>query len=300
MDNQKKNRPVRRRRRPRQQLVYTEPKPFNRKKFLLSLATVLAIVLALVLTLSIFFKVGHTENQDRDRVVSVLVAGNNRYTAAQVVDASGIEEGEALLSLNKSKIRARILEKLPYVSTVRVGIKLPDTVNIEITESQVIYAIEALDSNWWLMSASGKILEQTNWLDAKDHTLVTGLRIQVPTVGQQAVAMEPEPQVDAEGNTVPVTVTGAQTLSYALQILELLEKYGILGEAASVDVSGIGNIQVWYGEQFRIDLGDEKDLEKKISFAVATIAELESHRTGVIDVSFTVKPNQPVFTPFAD
>lgn len=300
MDNQQKNRPVRRRRRPRQQLIYTEPKPFNRKKFLLSLATVLAIVLALVLTLSIFFKVGHTENEDREQVVSVLVAGNNRYTAAQVVEASGIEEGEALLSLNKSKIRARILEKLPYVSSVRIGVKLPDTVNIEITESQVIYAIEALDSNWWLMSASGKILEQTNWLDAKDNTLVTGVRIQVPTVGQQAVAMEPEPQVDAEGQTIPVTVTGAETLSYALQILELLEKYGILGQAASVDVSGLGNIQIWYGEQFRIDLGDQNNLEKKISYAVATIAELESHRTGVIDVSFTVKPDQPVFTPFAD
>ena len=88
--------------------------------------------------------------------------------------------------------------------------------------------------------------------------------------------------------------------TYTLEILGYLEKYGILGEIASVDVSGLGNIQLMYGDRFRIDLGDQKDLEKKISYAVAAIAEMESHRTGVIDVSFTVKPDQPVFTPYAD
>ncbi len=288
------------RRKRRQQLVYTEPKPFNRNKFLLQLAIVLAVVLALVLTVSIFFKVGRTVNEDQQKVVAVLVSGNDRYTAAQVVEASGIREGESLVGLNRSKIRARILQELPYVSSVRVGIKLPDTVNIEITESSVFYSIEALDGNWWVMSAEGKILEQTNWLDAKDHTVCEGVRIQVPEVGQQAVALEPEPQVDAEGNTVPVTVTGAQTLEMLLQILDILERYGILGEAASVNLTDLSNIQIWYGQQFRIDMGDYEQLEKKIGYAKAAMNELESHRTGVIDVSFTVKPDQPVFTPFAE
>lgn len=288
------------RRKRRQQLVYTEPKPFNRNKFLLQLAIVLAVVLALVLTVSIFFKVGRTVNEDQQKVVAVLVSGNDRYTVAQVVEASGIREGESLVGLNRSKIRARILQELPYVSSVRVGIKLPDTVNIEITESSVFYTIEALDGNWWVMSAEGKILEQTNWLDAKDYTVCEGVRLQVPEVGQQAVALEPEPQVDAEGNTVPVTVTGAQTLEMLLQILDLLERYGILGEAASVDLTDLNNIQIWYGQQFRIDMGDYEQLEKKIGYAMAAMNELESHRTGVIDVSFTVKPDQPVFTPFAE
>ena len=289
-----------RRRKTRQQLVYTEPKAFNRNKFILQLVTVLAVVLALSLTVSLFFKVGKRTNEDQQEVVAVLVAGNNRYTAAQVVEASGIREGEALLGLNRSKIRARILEQLPYVSSVRVGIKLPDTVNIEITESAVYYSIEALDGNWWIMSAEGKILEQTNWLDAKDHTVCEGVRIQIPQIGQYAQALEPEPQTDEEGNTVPPELTGAQTLEVLLQLLDILERYGILGQAASVSIEDPGNIQIWYEEQFRIDLGDYSQLDKKISFAKATMNELESHRTGVIDVSFTLKPDQPVFTPFAD
>lgn len=300
MENNERRWPARRRRTRQRKLIYTEPKVFNRKKFFLQLATVLAIVLALAFTLSIFFKVGRTENEAGQEVPAVLVAGNERYTAAQVVEASGIEEGESLLGLNKAKIRARILEQLPYVSSVRIGIKLPDTVNIEITESSVLYTIEALDSNWWVMSAEGKILEQTNWLDAKDETVIEGVRIQVPKVGQQAVAMEPEPEVDEEGNTIPVTVSGAQRMQILLEILELLEHNGILGEAASVNMTELGNIYIWYGEQYRIDLGDYNDLDKKIGYACAAMKELESHRTGVIDVSFTVKSDRPVFTPFAE
>lgn len=291
MDNQR-NRPVRRRRQ-RQQLTYTEPKPFNRKKFMLQLLIVAAVVIALVFVMSLFFKLGSTEE-------AVLVAGNDRYTTAQVIEAAGIREGDSILFMNRAKIRARILQQLPYVRSVRVGIKLPNTVNIEVTESQVLYSVEALDGNWWLLNDQGKVLEQTNWVDAKDHTVCKGLRIQIPEAGQQAVAADPEPTLDPEGNTLPLVLTGEQTLSTVLQICQLLERFGVLGEAASISIEDPVNIQVWYGERFRIDLGDHQNLEKKLGYAVSAMEELEDHRTGVIDVSFTINANQPVFTAFED
>ena len=291
MDNQR-NTPARRRRQ-RQPLTYTEPKPFNRKKFLLQLLIVAAVVIALVFVMSLFFKLGSIEE-------AVLVAGNDRYTTAQVIEAADIKEGDSILFLNRAKIRARILQKLPYVRSVRVGIKLPNTVNIEVTESQVLYSVEALDGNWWLLNDEGKVLEQTNWVDAKDHTVCTGLRIQIPEPGQQAVAVDPEPTLDPEGNTLPLVLNGEQTLSTVLQICQLLERFGVLGQAASISIEDPQNIQIWYGERFRFDLGDHLNLEKKLGYAISAMEELEDHRTGVIDVSFTVSANQPVFTAFED
>ena len=292
MDNKQTNRPVRRRRR-QQPLTYTEPKPFNRKKFFLQLLIVAAVVIALVFIMSIFFKLGSLQD-------SVLVAGSNRYTTAQVIEAAGIREGDSVLFMNRATIRARILQKLPYVQSVRVGIKLPNTVNIEITESEILYSIEALDGNWWFLNSEGKVLEQTNWVDAKDHTVFSGVRIQIPTPGQQAVAAEPEPKVDPEGNTLPPILNGEQCLGTVLQAVKLLEQFGVLGEAASVNIEDPGNIYIWYGERFRIDLGDHTNLEKKLGYAVSAMEELESNRTGVIDVSFTINPSQPVFTAFQD
>ena len=291
MDNQR-NTPVRRRRQ-RRPLTYTEPKPFNRKKFLLQLLIVAAVVIALVFVMSLFFKLGSIEE-------AVLVAGNDRYTTAQVIEAADIKEGDSILFLNRAKIRARILQKLPYVRSVRVGIKLPNTVNIEVTESQVLYSVEALDGNWWLLNDEGKVLEQTNWVDAKDHTVCTGLRIQIPEPGEQAVAVDPEPALDPEGNTLPLVLNGEQTLSTVLQICQLLERFGVLGQAASISIEDPQNIQIWYGERFRFDLGDHLDLEKKLGYAISAMEELEDHRTGVIDVSFTVSAKEPVFTAFED
>lgn len=292
MDNEQRKRSARRRKQ-RQQLTYTEPKPFNRKKFLLQLLIVAAVVVALVFIMSIFFKMGSLED-------SVLVAGNNRYTTAQVIEAAGVREGDSMLFLNRAKIRARILQKLPYVRSVRVGIKLPNTVNIEITESEVLYSIEALDGNWWLINHAGKVLEQTNWVDAKDHTVITGVRIQISEPGHQAVALEPEPKLDPEGNTLPLVLTGEQSLSTVLQIVQLLERFGVLGDAASINIEDPTNIHVWYGERFRIDLGDHLNLEKKLGYAVSAMEKLEENRTGVIDVSFTINTQQPVFTAFQD
>ena len=292
MEQEQRRRPTRRRK-PRQQLTYTEPKVFNRKKFLLQLLIVAAIVISFVFVMSIFFKLGSEDE-------SVLVEGANLYTTKEVIEAADIREGDSILFLNRAKIRARILQKLPYVRSVRVGIKLPNTVKIEITESQVLYSIEALDGNWWLLNDEGKVLEETNWVDAKDHTVITGVRIQIPEAGQQAEAIEPEPVLDAEGNALPPVLTGEQSLTTVLSIVQLLERFGILGAADSISIEDPLNIQVWYDERLRIDLGDHLDLEKKLGYAVSAMNELESNRSGIIDVSFTLNSQQPVFTGIED
>ena len=104
-------------------VIYTPPKPFKRGRFLLHLATVAAVVLAVVLGMSIFFK-----------VETIKVSGCSKYSAWEVSEASGIEKGSNLMTLSRAQVSGSIMSRLPYVKTVRVGINLPDTVNIEIVE----------------------------------------------------------------------------------------------------------------------------------------------------------------------
>ena len=79
-------------------VVYTEPKPFLRRRFILHMATVLAVVVALILGMSLFFK-----------VETVTVAGMEKYSAWDVRQASGISDGENLLSISKAKISDSII-----------------------------------------------------------------------------------------------------------------------------------------------------------------------------------------------
>ena len=98
------------RKKTRQDVVYTQAKAFNRKRFILQIATVVAVVLALLFGLSLFFKVD-----------TVLISGTVKYDPAQIQDAAGILDGENLLTLNKDRIAANIQNELHYINEVQVG-----------------------------------------------------------------------------------------------------------------------------------------------------------------------------------
>ena len=277
------------------EIVYTQPRPFNRRQLLLQLSTVAAVVLALLFGMAIFFKVDESK---------IMVSGVNKYTEMQIREASGIRDGENLLLLSDAKVSASIISQLPYVKSVRVGIKLPDTVQIEIVELDVVYSIEADDGSWWLISASGDVIEQTNGAAAAAHTKISGVRLSDPQVGQKAkAAEEPTDTTTPEGETAPVTVLGSERLQTVISILEYMEDSGIIGKAASLDVSDMGAIEFWYGQQYRVKLGDTTQLGYKVKTAAQAIRQLVAkngqYHTGVLDASYTTWPEEINFAPLS-
>ena len=259
---------------PLQEIVYVPPKPFIRNRLLLRLATVAAIVLALVLAMAVFFRVEH-----------IQVSGMEQYTAWDISQASGIEKGDSLFSLELTGAAARI-KALDYVSKVRISIRLPNTVIIEVTEVQVTYAIQDQSKAWWIMDSNGTIIDKAQEDTLDKHTKIQGVQLLDPEKGKQASAFETaEPGVDENGNTIPVTVTAAHRLSVALSIAQLLEANGIIGQAADMDVSDLGNLQFWYGQQYQVKLGDENQLSRKISLIKGAINQFStgSYNSGVLE-----------------
>ena len=273
------------------QVQYTPAKPFNRNRFLLHMATVLAVVLAVVLVMSIFFKVGQ-----------VMVSGAEKYTPGEIKEAAGSQDGDALLSLSEAKITAKSQEKRPYVGDVRVGIKLPDTVNIEITELQVVYAVEDSNGAWWLLDASGRIVDGTDTAAAKNHTRIEGVKIQSGAIGEQAAAYQPETGDSTQPSdqliaTLP-PISAAEQFSAAVQILTALEKNGVMGMVDTVNVSDPGALSIMYDDRYQVTLGDASRMEYKIGAMKSSIAELGQYQSGYLDVSFTIWPNEVGYRPF--
>ncbi len=259
------------------EVVYLPPKPFSRNRLLLHLATIAAVVVALVLGLSVFFKV------DAEKIT---VSGTDKYTAWDVAQASGIEDGASLLTFSRDRAVNRILDKLKYVRQVRIGIKLPDTVHIEIVEIAVTYAVEAADGSWWMVSSDGKVIEPVSQDHGESYTKIYGLQIENPKAGQQAVACQPpQTETDGEGNLVPVTVTAAQKLSIALDITGYLERNSVIGGVASIDVSNAGDLQLWYGDRFHVLLGDKSDLATKVCLMKNYLDGLKPYEKGILYLS---------------
>lgn len=269
-------------------VIYTQPQAFNRNRFLLQLVTVTAIVAALVMGMSVFFKV---EN--------ITITGADVYSSWTIQEASGIKKGDNLLSFGQIRSGAQIKANLPYVKTVRFGIKLPDTVNIIVEEEDVVYAIKNQEGIWWLMSADGRMVEQTSSAKAANYTKILGVSLDNPIKNQQAIAVEAVAATDEAGEIIPVTVTGSQRLNTVLKILKALEANGIVGEAASVDVGRMEDIVLWYGSRYQANLGDSNNLEFKVASMNDAILQLSEYESGVLDVSFTVWPDKVIYTPFS-
>lgn len=279
---------ARARQRAEQDVVYTQPKPFNRNRFLLQIGTVVAAVLALLFGMSIFFKVD-----------TVTVSGTNKYDAWTVRQASGIADGENLLTLSRARISGNILSKLPYINSVRVGIELPGTVHIQVQELDVVYAIQAQDGSWWLMSSAGKLVDTCSSADAEDYTRILGVTLSSPQTGSDGVAYQEQAATDEEGNTVPITVYASERLSVAVELTQHMEAKGLIGTVATVDVTSLTDIQMWYGTRFQMELGDSSGLERKVDALSQAVAQMDDYDTGILDASFTYWPDQVGYSPFS-
>jgi len=306
-------RPVRkptRQPRVREEIVYTVPPAFHRTGFLLKMLTVAAVVVALVLGMSIFFKVD-----------KIYISGMEKYEASTIQDASGIQKGDGLLTLSKAKISGKITTQLPYVGSVRIGIKLPDTVNIEVTELDVLYAVQSSDTSWWLMTADGKVVDHTTVSEAKNYTRVLGVQLNAPLPGNPAVAYEevPETTTAPEGETteettaetmaleegllevtLPPMVRASDKLARAITILQHLEEHSVIGTVTTVDVSKITDLQLSYEDRYQVLLGDDSNMSYKIRSMKEAVRQMPDYQSGTLDVSFTAWPDKAVLTPFPE
>lgn len=291
MANERKRRPKKgsKPQRPRPEtpeVIYTQPQPLGRRKLIMRLLTVAAVVAALFVGFTLFF-----------RVEDVVVSGNRQYSSWTVVEASGIREGDGLLTFSKGKASGRIVQSLPYVKKVRIGIKLPGTVNIHVEEVAAVYAIRDLEENWWLMTGDGKLVERSDAASIEKHTKILGVKLSDPKAGEQAKASSSPASSDAADPSFSV-ITDNDRLDAVLQIIGRLEANEILGQVETVDVSDMSAIGLMYGDRYQVELGRPDKISRKVDMLAQTVRQMGSHQSGILDITFGDGQELVVYRPF--
>jgi len=127
----------------------------RRKAMWIILLVAIGVVIAVILSLTVFFKVTAVE----------VDVSKSQYSAAQIRDASGIEEGDSLFLLNREKAADRISTKLPYTGEIVVKRSFPSKVKIFVEDSTVTAAVKYNDK-FIVLSESNKVLATANNIDA--------------------------------------------------------------------------------------------------------------------------------------
>lgn len=267
-------------------IIYTAPKPLRRGRFALKLISMAAVVAAVFMALSVFF-----------RVETIMVAGADKYSPWMVREASGIETGDALLSIGEARVASRIRMNLPYVDDIKVGVRLPGTVEIQITELQVTYSIEDETGSWWLIAANGRAVEQVTLDKALGYTRVEGLAIRTPQPGAQVQAL-PGQIIDADEGTAESQsqADADEQLSALIAVMTGLESNRIIGEISLIDVTDLTNIRLEYPQLLTVRLGDAERMDYKLGYLSAAVEQLEDTQSGELDLSLEYTEDA-IFTP---
>ena len=268
------------------EIVYTAPKPTRRGSFALKIATMAAAVAAVFMALSVFF-----------RVETIMVAGAEKYSPWMVRQAAMVEPGDALLSVSEARVASRIIARLPYVDQVKVGIRLPGTVEIEITELQVTYSIEDENGAWWLIAANGRAVEQVSLDKALGYTRVEGLAIRTPQPGSQIQALPGQIIDPDEGTAESQSQADAdEQLSALIAVMTGLEQSRIIGQISLIDVTDLTNIRLEYPQLLTVRLGGAERMEYKLSYLSSAVEQLEDSQSGELDLSLEYTEDA-IFTP---
>ena len=268
------------------QVIYRAPKPMRRGTFLWKLVSMAAMVAAVFLALSVFF-----------RVETITVAGADKYTPWMIRQAAGVEPGDALLGIGKARVASRIVAELPYVDEVKVGIRLPGTVEIEITELQVTYSVEDENGGWWLIASDGRTVEQVTLEQALGYTRVEGLVIRTPQPGQTVQAVPGQIIDPGDGSAVTLDQSQADAqLEALIAVMTALESSRIIGEVARIDVTDPADIRLEYPQLLTVRLGDSGRMDYKVSYLAAAVEQLEDSQSGELDLTLEYREDG-IFTP---
>ena len=299
--NQPQSPPIRAVERPQKQKK-KRVRRLNRSAFRIKLLTMLGIAAAVILGFVIFFKIQtisvvflvEGEEYSAEEVQTVFAGSEKRYyTAQEVIDASGVEVGDNLLTLNKAAVAAHVKTALPYVSQVQVKRSFPSSVTLLVTEFEITYAVRDETNHWWLINCEGTVLEETTEQEARSRLTVEGMTVRSPQIGQR---IEP---VGAEG--ADETELAAKKTA-VLQVLQALEDSSeIAKKVVTLDVSASYDIILWYGSQYEIHLGTTDELAYKFAYLKGVLQQFkeqnQTYLSGVIDVTFSEGRNAR-FQPF--
>ena len=202
------------------------------------------------------------------KISDIQVTGNVIYSSKEILDVATIELGDNLFLINKRNIEESILENRNFVDTVTVSRKLPDTVEINILESQLLASVEA-NGTYFVINRKCQILSKTDADDAARHIRITGIEPLSPRVGEQ----------------LKLGVAEAAKEDYLADVMEMMLIKEMYSYVSYIDVSNISSLKFNYRDNLVIDLGKHEELERKFDMLERILADLAENDRGTISLA---------------
>ncbi len=253
--------------RPESHLHYMKPLPKAKepsspvkrmlKRLLFYTITVLVLVsVCFVLSITVFFKIDE-----------IVVEGDTRYPAEDIISSCKIETGDNLILCNTSPGETEIWKKFPYIESVNIKKALFNKIVIEIKEAVPTSLIES-DGKYVLLSESGKIIDISDKKQG-DVPIIMGAKLMTPKLSSSVKYKDPKVE------------------EYISDILRAAEEYKF-GVLKVIDISNLSKIMLETKKGLHIIIGTPENVDYKLKTAKKIIdKDIQDDDIGTLDVSLS-------------
>lgn len=213
------------------------------------IAVIVFLAIGVVLSLTMFFNINN-----------VTVEGNKLYSVEDVLAQCTIDKGENLFMSDTEKAKKTIEQNLPYVYNAQIKRKLPDTLQINITEAKPAYSIRCKDKTYILLDNRFKVLEVGSQVSKGIKISKAEVKSAIP--GKQIVFKNAD-------------------VGECLKKLGDTVKNGKFSEITAIYCNNISDNYVIYQDRIKFKLGNCDNLETKIYQGLAACEQLNESSPNV-------------------
>lgn len=227
------------------------------KKHLISILLALVILcVGLVLVFSLFFKIN-----------TVTISGDKVYSQKMVTEKSGIVLGENLFKVNEEKLSEKLSKDLPYIKSVTVERKLPDTIIINVKAAKEVAAVTT-KKGFVLLDETGKVLDKNASILKENVAVVKNVKLKEYIEGEKVVLTD-----DKKTETL-------------IKVFEAIKNTDIQ-LLTEIDLKNVNDIKIKYDDRITFAVGSTTNIETKLARGMAALEkenEINAYSEGTLDL----------------
>lgn len=227
-----------------------------KKHFLTVLLAVVVLCVGVVLVFSLFFKVN-----------TITVGGDKVYSDKMVVEKSGIAAGTNLFRINEEKISRILSKELPYIKTVALEKKLPDTLVINVEATREMAAITT-SKGFVLLDETGKVLDKNASILKENVAVVENVKLK-----------------EYEEGSV-VSFTDEKKTETLIKLLEAIKK-SEFEFLTGIDLKNVNDIKIKYDDRITFEVGSLTNIDVKLARGLAALEkenQINAYSEGTLDL----------------
>lgn len=179
----------------------------------------------------------------------IVVTGNSRYSAEEIIQSSGLALGDNLLHISRSKTAANVEAGLAYIDSAEVKKSFPTEIRISVAESERWFCVRQ-GTITAAVSRGGKIVEQAAF---DDLPLIIGMEAETVEVGARLKST-----IESKSDLPALILNAVDSVS--------LEKVD------EIDITDRFSIKMRLdGGRITLELGTSSDMEGKLKVAKTII-----------------------------